>query len=89
VPTTNASTPVANIPGLPTRKRYFRIWLPRDSSRPTGAGILWAVLRSRPGPGSFTCPPGQTLVGPTNVSYTNIVLTDLTSGATISLGSAS
>jgi hypothetical protein len=51
--------------------------------------IVGSLMLAPPGPGSFTCPPGQTLVGPTNVSYTNIVLTDLTSGATISLGSAS
>jgi hypothetical protein len=50
--------------------------------------IVGSLTLAPPGPGSFTCPPGQTLVGPTNVSYTNIVLTDVTSGATISLGSA-
>jgi hypothetical protein len=47
--------------------------------------IVGSLKLAPPGPGSFTCPAGQTLVGPTNVSYTNIVLTDLTSGATISL----
>jgi hypothetical protein len=50
--------------------------------------IVGSLTLAPPGPGSFTCPPGQTLVGPTDVSYTDIVLTDLTSGATISLGSA-
>jgi len=51
--------------------------------------IVGSLTLAPPGPGTFTCPAGQTLVGPTNVSYTNIVLTDLTSLATISLGSAS
>ena len=34
-----------------------------------------------PGPGDFSCPSGQTLSGPTDVSFTNVVLTDETSGA--------
>lgn len=40
------------------------------------------------GPGSFSCPSGQTLVLAA-VSYTNIVLTDTTNGVTDSLGSVS
>ena len=51
--------------------------------------LVGTISLAPPGPGSFTCPSGQTMVGPTNVSYTNIVLSDITSGATISLGSAS
>jgi hypothetical protein len=51
--------------------------------------IVGSLTLAPPGPGTFTCPPGQELVGPTNVSYTGIVLTDITSGATISLGNAS
>jgi hypothetical protein len=35
-----------------------------------------------PGPGDFSCPSGQTLSGPTDVSFSNVVLTDETSGAT-------
>jgi hypothetical protein len=35
-----------------------------------------------PGPGDFSCPAGQTLSGPTDVSFSNVVLTDQTSGAT-------
>jgi hypothetical protein len=51
--------------------------------------LVGTISVAPPGPGSFTCPSGQTLVGPTNVTYTDIVLTDQTSLATISLGSAS
>jgi hypothetical protein len=47
--------------------------------------LVGTISLAPPGPGDFTCPAGQTLVGPTNVSYTNIVLTDVTSGATIAL----
>ncbi|WBO64962.1 hypothetical protein [Streptomyces camelliae] len=35
-----------------------------------------------PGPGTFTCPPGQKLIGPTDVSYTDVSITDLTNGVT-------
>jgi hypothetical protein len=48
--------------------------------------IQGSLSLSPPGPGGFTCPSGQTLTGPTDVRYTNIQLTDLTSGATSSLG---
>jgi hypothetical protein len=51
--------------------------------------IVGTIAVSAPGPGSFTCPSGQTLLGPTNVSYTDIVLSDAISGAGISLGNAS
>ena len=47
--------------------------------------LVGTISLAPPGPGDFSCPSGQTLVGPTNVSYTNIVLTDATSGATIAL----
>ena len=47
--------------------------------------LVGTITLLPPGPGDFSCPSGQTLVGPTNVSYTNIVLTDATSGATIAL----
>lgn len=47
----------------------------------TGSLPLYA-----PGPGSFTCPPGQTMSGPLNVSFTSVTLNDITSGATMSLG---
>ena len=50
--------------------------------------IVGSLSLAPPGPGDFSCPSGQTLVGPTDVSYSNITVTDLTSGATISLGSA-
>src|SRR5215212_695734 len=51
--------------------------------------LVGTITLAPPGPGDFSCPNGQTLVGPTDVSYTNIVLTDATSGASISLGNAS
>jgi hypothetical protein len=35
-----------------------------------------------PGPGRFACPPGQRLVGPTDVSYTDVSITDTTHGIT-------
>ena len=47
--------------------------------------IVGSVTATPPGPGDFSCPPGQTLVL-TSVSYSNVVLTDSTSGASISLG---
>jgi hypothetical protein len=48
--------------------------------------ITGTLTLSPPGPGSFTCPPGQDLVGPTNVSYSNVTLTDNTSGQTVLFG---
>jgi hypothetical protein len=45
---------------------------------PQNGQVTNSLLLSPPGPGSFTCPPGQTLVGPTNVSYTNLSLVDST-----------
>jgi hypothetical protein len=48
--------------------------------------ITGCILLSPPGPGDFSCPPGQQLVGPTNVTYSNVSLLDETSGATTSLG---
>jgi len=50
-------------------------------------GNIEGTLRlSPPGLGSFTCPPGQDLVGPTNVSYSNVTLTDTTSGQQVLFG---
>jgi hypothetical protein len=47
--------------------------------------IVGTLTLEPPGPGDFSCPPGQDLSGPLNVSYTNVVVNDTTSGATISL----
>jgi hypothetical protein len=47
--------------------------------------IVGSLTLGPPGPGGFTCPPGQTLSGPLDVSYTNVVVSDLTSGASIRL----
>lgn len=38
-----------------------------------------------PGPGTFACPPGQRLVGPTEVSYTDVSITDTTNNITESI----
>ncbi|MEV8558218.1 hypothetical protein AB0478_17535 [Streptomyces sp. NPDC051917] len=38
-----------------------------------------------PGPGTFTCPPGQRLVGPFDVSYTDVSIIDTTNGITESI----
>jgi hypothetical protein len=46
-------------------------------------------LLQPPGPGDFSCPSGQTLVGPTNVSYSNVTLTDTTSGQSVFFGNVS
>jgi hypothetical protein len=48
--------------------------------------VIGSLTLQPPGPGSFSCPAGQTLVGPTNVSYSNVTLTDTTSGQTVLFG---
>jgi hypothetical protein len=48
--------------------------------------IVGSLTLQPPGPGDFTCPPGQDLVGPTNVSYSGVTLTDTTSGQTVDFG---
>lgn len=50
--------------------------------------VTGSLSAGPPGPGSFSCPSGQTLVL-ASVSYTNIVLTDTTNGVTANLGSVS
>ena len=48
-------------------------------------GRVTASLAVAPlGPGDLSCPPGQTLYL-TEVSYTNVVLTDTTNGVTLSI----
>src|SRR4051812_38706274 len=49
-----------------------------------GARCLGAPAVSPPGPGNFTCPPGQTL-RLLSASYTSTVLHDLTTGITANL----
>jgi hypothetical protein len=46
--------------------------------------ITGSVSSGPPGPGDFACPSGQTMVL-SSVSYSNITLTDTTSGASMSL----
>ena len=48
--------------------------------------VTGSLSLAPPGPGSFSCPPGQTLEGPTNVSYSNVTLSDTTSGQSVSFG---
>jgi hypothetical protein len=48
--------------------------------------IVGTLSLAPPGPGDFSCPPGQTLVGPTDVSYSNVILTDTTSGQSVNFG---
>jgi hypothetical protein len=45
---------------------------------PQNGQVTNCLTIAPPGPGGFTCPPGQNLVGPTNVSYSNLSLTDTT-----------
>ena len=45
--------------------------------------IVGTLTLSPPGPGSFSCPNGQTVAGPTNVSYTIVTINDATSGASL------
>lgn len=47
-----------------------------------------SVEAAPPGPGAFSCPSGQTLLL-ASVAYTNVVVTDLTSGATLALADQS
>ena len=52
-------------------------------------GQVTASLTAQPpGPGGFSCPPGQKLQL-AQVSYTNVVLTDLTNDESISVGDIS
>jgi hypothetical protein len=48
--------------------------------------VTGTLMLEPPGPGDFSCPPGQTLVGPTNVSYSDVTLTDATSGQSVFFG---
>lgn len=43
---------------------------------PQNGQVTNCLSLTPPGPGTFTCPSGQVLVGPTNVSYSNLSLTD-------------
>ena len=51
--------------------------------------VRGSLTLNPPGPGGFSCPPGQQLSGPTNVSYTNVVITDEDTGASLALGNFS
>ena len=43
---------------------------------PQNGQVTNTLSLSPPGPGDFSCPSGQTLVGPTNVSYSSLSLVD-------------
>jgi hypothetical protein len=47
--------------------------------------IVGTLTLTPPGPGSFSCPPGQTVSGPTNVSYSLVVITDASSGGSFNV----
>jgi hypothetical protein len=49
---------------------------------PQNGQVTNSLSLTPPGPGSFTCPSGQVLVGPSNVSYANLKLTDSTNKVT-------
>jgi hypothetical protein len=55
---------------------------------PTNGRVSATLTAGPPGAGSFSCPPGQTLVL-ASVSYSDIVLTDTTNGVSTNLGSVS
>jgi hypothetical protein len=57
-----------------------------DFTATKNGNVVGSLTLSPPGPGSFSCPNGQRLSGPTNVSYTNVWITDEDTGATLSLG---
>lgn len=44
--------------------------------------VTGSITIDPPSAGTFTCPPGQRLVGPTEVSYTMVSITDTTNGIT-------
>jgi hypothetical protein len=48
--------------------------------------VIGTLMLAPPGPGDFSCPAGQTLVGPTNVSYIDVTLADTTSGQSVFFG---
>jgi hypothetical protein len=60
-----------------------------EFSATKNGNVVGSLTLQPPGPGSFSCPPGQTLSGPTNVSYANVVITDEDTGASLALGSFS
>jgi hypothetical protein len=47
--------------------------------------VTGTLTLSPPGPGGFACPPGQDLVGPTNVSYTSVGISDADTGGSINI----
>lgn len=47
--------------------------------------IVGSLTLSPPGPGSFSCPPGQSVSGPTNVTYSLVAITDASSGGSFNV----
>ena len=58
------------------------------SFEPKNGRVVASLSAGPPSAGDFNCPPGQTLVL-ASVSYTNVVLTDLTNGVTVAVADAS
>lgn len=61
---------------------------PTTGFQPDNGRVTGSISVGPLGPGSFTCPSGQTLVL-ASVAYTNITLTDVTNNVTASIGSVS
>jgi hypothetical protein len=57
-----------------------------DFTATKNGNVVGSLTLSPPGPGSFSCPNGQRLSGPTNVSYTGVSITDGDTGASLALG---
>ncbi|HUS13286.1 MAG TPA: hypothetical protein VMZ30_22640 [Pyrinomonadaceae bacterium] len=59
-----------------------------EFSAAKNGNIIGTLTLSPPGPGDFSCPSGQALVGPTDVSFTDVSISDLDSGATAAVTAA-
>ncbi len=51
---------------------------------PQNGQVTNCLSLTPPGPGNFSCPSGQVMVGPTNVSYSGVSLTDTANGVSAS-----
>jgi hypothetical protein len=58
------------------------------SFEPKNGRVVASLEAGPPSAGAFTCPPGQVLVL-ASVSYTNVVLADLSNGVTVAVADAS
>ena len=65
------------VSGLVTRSGNFR-------SDKNGS-VTGSLTINPPGPGDFSCPSGQRLTGPLNVSYTSVSITDTTNNVSTTI----